>query len=260
MKKHYTYTLSDSLGNVFYVGKGTKKEGYNRLDFHSKYNYHNHNKHLVNTINKLNGQFVVTLLLESNSEKDCLELEKAKIKEFRDSGHKLCNLTDGGEGICGYKHTRITKELMSKTKGSKESVLKSIQNIKKAQASNVGRRKVSDEQILKLYDYMTIREITQTIGIAFSTIKRRLVEIDAYVPNKNRKPTTREAKENQSKGQQLRVDRRCVIQLDFNGQIIKEWDNAQQASKYYGNCVRDCLRGRQKTAYGFLWKYQIKAV
>lgn len=260
MIKHYTYTLSDSLGNVFYVGKGTKKEGYNRLDFHLKYKHHNRNKHLVNTINKLSGQFVVTLLLESDNEKDCLELEKAKIKEFKDSGHKLCNLTDGGEGTCGYKHTIATKELMSKAKNSKENILKSTQNIEKAQTLNIGRRKVVDEQIIKLYNYMTIREIAQTTGIAFSTIKRRLVEIDIYVPNKNRKPATKEAKENQSKGQLLRVDRRCVIQLDLNGQIIKEWDNAQQASNYYGNCVRDCLRVRQKTAYGFFWKYQIKAV
>jgi len=149
---------------------------------------------------------------------------------------------------------------MARARNSKERILKSIQSIKRAQTSNIGRRKAVDEQIIKLYDYMTIREITQTTGIAFSTIKRRLVEIDAYVPNKNRKPTTKEAKEKQSKGQLLRVDRRRVIQLDLNGQIIKEWDNAHQASNCYGNCVKDCLRGRQKTAYEFLWKYQIKVM
>lgn len=45
------------------------------------------------------------------------------------------------------------------------------------------------------------------------------------------------------------------LQFDKNGNLIKEWDSARDARRFYGHAVSDCLRGKNKTAYGFIWRY-----
>jgi len=41
------------------------------------------------------------------------ELEKWWIAQFRKEGYKLVNGTDGGEGICGWQHSEVTRKKMS---------------------------------------------------------------------------------------------------------------------------------------------------
>ena len=55
---------------------------------------------------------------------------------------------------------------------------------------------------------------------------------------------------------------RKVDQYTKDGEFIKTWDTAQEAELFYGNKnakikmnITHCCRGRQKTAYGFIWKY-----
>lgn len=43
-------------------------------------------------------------------EEESFILEKKIIKECREKGFKLCNLTDGGDGISGYTHRDETKQ------------------------------------------------------------------------------------------------------------------------------------------------------
>jgi hypothetical protein len=54
-------------------------------------------------------------------------------------------------------------------------------------------------------------------------------------------------------------NKKIIIQLDLEGNFIKEWPSATEAGKYLnksGNSIADCASGRQKTAYGFKWKYK----
>ena len=46
-----------------------------------------------------------------------------------------------------------------------------------------------------------------------------------------------------------------IIQLNLKNEIIKYWESQQDARKYYGDSVKECLRNRCKTAYGFKWEY-----
>jgi hypothetical protein len=52
---------------------------------------------------------------------------------------------------------------------------------------------------------------------------------------------------------------KSVYQYDKHGNIIVEWKSAKQAAKMLGidqgNLIT-CLKGRQKTAGGFVWKYK----
>jgi group I intron endonuclease len=49
-----------------------------------------------------------------------------------------------------------------------------------------------------------------------------------------------------------------VLQYDKQGNFIKEWESAKEAAKILknkinGSDIRACIRGEQKTAYGYKW-------
>jgi group I intron endonuclease len=50
-----------------------------------------------------------------------------------------------------------------------------------------------------------------------------------------------------------------IIQLDINGNFIREWDSSREASKVLGTTesnICNCLTNRAKTAKGFKWQYK----
>jgi hypothetical protein len=51
-----------------------------------------------------------------------------------------------------------------------------------------------------------------------------------------------------------------IIQLDLNGNFIKNWSSIRQAGfslvGNQGESIRKCLKGLQKSAYGYKWKYK----
>lgn len=54
---------------------------------------------------------------------------------------------------------------------------------------------------------------------------------------------------------------KAVVMYDIQGNKLKEFEMMKDAGKYLGNpnkakYISDCLRGRYKTAYGYIWKYK----
>jgi len=52
---------------------------------------------------------------------------------------------------------------------------------------------------------------------------------------------------------------KSIIQYDLNMNFIKEYISANEAGRSInksGNQIADCASGRQKTAFGFIWKYK----
>lgn len=51
-----------------------------------------------------------------------------------------------------------------------------------------------------------------------------------------------------------------IIQFDLEGNFIKEWISIRQAGLELrgnqGESIRKCLKGNQKSAYGYIWKYK----
>jgi group I intron endonuclease len=60
------------------------------------------------------------------------------------------------------------------------------------------------------------------------------------------------------KGKKVRC--KNVLQHDLQGNFIKEWLSAKEACLFYNpkdlNGVSACCLGRQKTAFGYIWKYK----
>ena len=105
-KKFYVYVhryaSGPKQGQVFYVGKG---QGRRLTETHCRKN----NRHWTNTVSKYG--FIPEIIMRFEEEFCSLSFERALIAFYgRDN---LCNLTDGGEGSSGYRHTKESKMKMS---------------------------------------------------------------------------------------------------------------------------------------------------
>ena len=114
-KNYYVYYLINPIDNkIFYVGKGYGNRMYDHEKFVLKNKHPNNNPHLFYKIRKiLNGcgRIGYKKVIENVNENDALLKE---IEEIKHIGRvNLCNLTDGGEGMSGYKFSEKTKKRMS---------------------------------------------------------------------------------------------------------------------------------------------------
>lgn len=58
-----------------------------------------------------------------------------------------------------------------------------------------------------------------------------------------------------------RKTKKPILQYSLEGFLIKEWDSAKDATIFLGvreGNLSDNLKGKVKTAYGYIWKYKIK--
>jgi len=87
----YTYAHYTPEGQLFYIGKGQGGRS------HSSKGRNVFWKRVV----KKHGKPDMKVLAHWGTETEALEHEKLLISCFKDMGHQLCNLTDGGEGTSG---------------------------------------------------------------------------------------------------------------------------------------------------------------
>lgn len=93
-------------GDVFYIGIGNEKRPYSKL---------RRNKFWKNVVNKY-PNYLIEILHKNLSWDDACKKEIELIKFYgrKVDGGVLCNLTLGGDGANGLKHTDKTKEILKK--------------------------------------------------------------------------------------------------------------------------------------------------
>jgi hypothetical protein len=91
---------------VFYVGKGQGNR-LNSLKDRNRY---------WNFIYAKFGSFESRKLLEHDNEELVFLAEQERIDQLRRIGIKLCNVTKGGEGTTGLKHTKTAKQKISEAR------------------------------------------------------------------------------------------------------------------------------------------------
>lgn len=107
-RKYYVYEHREAdTGRTFYVGKGCGKRSGNAF----------HRSLWWKRIVKKHG-FTVHRIYENITEVESIILEKYIIEAY--GMENLCNMTKGGDGLSGYKHTDYTKKLMGHAKKDKE--------------------------------------------------------------------------------------------------------------------------------------------
>lgn len=126
----------------FYVGKGKGNRAYQMKD------RNRHHKAIMAKVSREGFAVEVKIVASGLSEQEALNLEIERIKFWRSAGADLANITNGGEGVSGLKHSEETKKLWSqKRKGrpvSLEGRIKRSKTMKgvpksKEHAANAGR-------------------------------------------------------------------------------------------------------------------------
>jgi len=111
---HCIYVLKDENGNIFYVGKtATPNKRFRRHLTHVRVgsNYPVHNKLRKVILLKGNSDGVYNIIESEISQTDIDNREMFFIRHYKDSGCRLKNLTDGGEG--GKGMTEETRKKLS---------------------------------------------------------------------------------------------------------------------------------------------------
>lgn len=107
-KQFYVYIHKKPDGTPFYVGKS----GTNR----HKHVWRKHNKWHTRIVEKYGAENIIVEVIGCVNESQAFDLEKIYIKQFRQYGYRLVNVTDGGEGVSGYKRTEQEKLANAKRK------------------------------------------------------------------------------------------------------------------------------------------------
>ena len=47
-----------------------------------------------------------------------------------------------------------------------------------------------------------------------------------------------------------------ILQYTLDGELVREWPSATDVGQEVKGNIRHCLRGEQKTAYNYIWKYK----
>jgi group I intron endonuclease len=195
----YQHKKADT-NEIFYVGKGTARRSKQRSG-RSEYWHRTVNKH----------GFIVEIIKDNIDEEFAFLIEKEAIDIYKRRGIKLVNITDGGEGSSGYKHTEEhkaslkgnqnlastwgknfkgchhTEETKAKwavsRKGNKNKLGKKVSEAskEKMRLAKLGkpilaRRQFTDEQIRQirkdLYEMNSIASIARLYKVGESTIRR----------------------------------------------------------------------------------------
>lgn len=96
----YTYAHYKPQGGLFYIGKGSGARAFQK----------NGRNAYWNRVVAKYGNPHVEILARWDSEKEAMNHEVLLISCFKDMGYKLTNMSAGGDGCSGYKHTEESRK------------------------------------------------------------------------------------------------------------------------------------------------------
>jgi hypothetical protein len=116
--RFYVYVLARPNGSPFYVGKGTGTRIYDH-DNEARCGHQCYKCNVIRKIWRNGGQIHRYTVFTTNDEQEAFDYERELISLY---GRKtLTNLTDGGEGASGLKHTEESKKKISRASTGRPS-------------------------------------------------------------------------------------------------------------------------------------------
>lgn len=132
------YKILNNLNDKIYIGKTSNLEqrwkNHIKVARGGKEKYPIHFQAIHAAIKKYGeSNFTLSVIKEFDSESESFQEETQIISMMRQSGVKLYNLTDGGEGLLGYKHTESAKNKISDYLRTRQLTEQNKLNMSKAQ-------------------------------------------------------------------------------------------------------------------------------
>lgn len=254
IKSTFIYGLKDpNTEQIRYIGKTSHPE--KRLKHHISVRYNNHKSNWIQSLLKNNEKPILEIIDEvpiSNWE----FWEKHYIRLFKSLGAELVNSTEGGRGgeddrklrkdtiekmrlaQLGKKHTEESKKKMSESAKRKAPISEKTREIHRKNSTG---RKRSLSAIEKTASANRGRKNTQeTKDIIRKKLEGRKVPSDVLI-------------------RRAKAQMKPIIQLDFSGNVVKEWNSVKDASREINpsnHGLSTCLKGKRKSWAGFKWEYK----
>lgn len=253
----YGHVRNDT-GEIFYVGKGRNGRAWYK---HGRSEY-------WNRIVKKHGMSVI-IIRENMTESDALDFEIETIAKI--GRHKLCNLTDGGEGLTGYSPTEETREKMrvcsTGRRHSKEARDRMGKNLKKKVHCSNGMTFDGVSDAVRWLADSGVSSARQSVISRCASGDR----ISAYgfswsyfgpcdMPSKEEIKDISRKKISASKIGKPANNRVAVIRSD--GRAFESMEAAREDLSLNGfpradkTAICRCCRGKSLTAYGYGWRYE----
>jgi group I intron endonuclease len=236
------YKITNPQGKI-YIGCSTnlekRKFKYSYIDCKSQ-------PKLYESLNTFGWENHVWEIIKECFEEQLFDLEKYYINEYNSYNEGL-NSNPGGYGIT--HHTEKTKSQISKTKKgwipSEERGKKISNKIKGRKYTNEHKSKISKQTKGKSKGLKG--RTSPNKGNSYSQEVKDIMNI--------KKKGVNLSVEHKNKISQSFKGKKPIEQYDLEGNFIKLWDNKTTAQNWLGKGdINSCLRGRQKTAGGFIWK------
>lgn len=176
---YYVYLHKKPNGEVFYVGKGTKKRAWSK---------HNRNK-FWNCILKKYGEFIVEIIADNLQEWYAFELEHETILKYglvREGG-TLVNMSYGGEGLSGYIATpehceKISKANSGTGNGRADKTVYNLTFVSTGEVFNGTRQEFTSKYGINIQDIFKKPELKTVLGWCL-TSKLHLITKPKFDPN-----------------------------------------------------------------------------
>ena len=226
-------------GAVFYIGKGTKGRAYKT---------HGRNAHWKRVVAKYG--YYVTILADNLTESEALAREIELIAEFGKVA--LCNMTDGGEGMSGYRHTVAGKSKIAKAHLDIPRPAESIEKMRDAKLGKIPsietRRKMSEAHIGFKHSAVSIQKMKEKANArSVETIAK---QVAANIGQKR----SEDARRNMAAAQAgKRVE--CSNGMTFEKIAhAAKWLRENGHPKASVQSIVKASSGENRIAYGLKWK------
>jgi hypothetical protein len=235
-KMFYTYAHYRPDNSVFYIGKGRGRRAWAK---------DNRNPHWRNVVAK-HGEPKVEVLAQWATEEEAFEHEKFLIWCFRDMGQSMANITGGGDGVSGYKHTLETRKILS-------DFHKRLHNLPEQKVKNSERNK------LRMQD-PEIKSRVRDGALRYMSIpeNRERSRQAALLQNSSQEFCQQQRERCLARMQQakyrLLMAKACICVE--TGQIFQ---SQADAARWVGpnalpQTISRAVSGARKTAYGYHWQ------
>ncbi len=240
------YSINNIIDNKYYIGE--TKNLIKRLDEHLRMlkNNKHPNDHLQNAFNLYGKQSFSFEILE-----------ECPIEYLKSQENYWCNMLNTHNRKYGYNiqstspvgKTNMSKETIEKiriaNKGRKFCLGKHHSDETKKKISNSNKGKIMNEEFRK-------KCRSRMLGNKFSDISKIKLSISVSKAKKGIKLTDKHKLS-------LSIShKKPIIQLDLNGNFIKNWESSSDTAKYGFNPgnITQCCKGKISSSKGFKWKYK----